>query len=287
MSYRIKKREVLSVALSRIVAEEIDLAVTELNRNARGEGIHSARKAIKRVRALLRALRPAFPGKLYRTQDRRLAEAGRRMSPARDVHVQLRTLESLQASGDRAAGRMRRDLLRRQREIDRKVSRVRDFVRWTLGYSRGVIKSWPMDSITPKELAKGLRRIYKQGRLACAKTCQNPTPENLHELRKKVKALAYGLGLVENVVPKKIAKKIRRCEKLGDILGDDHDLFMVRQALLRTTSGDGSRDHASLLRRITMRRADLEKRALKMGKKIYSEKPRVFVTRLKTHLARK
>src|ERR1700685_1476505 len=95
MSYRIEKNEALSAALGRIAAEEIALAMTELRRPHRVEAMHNTRKSLKRLRSLLRSLRVAFPKQLFRRENRRLAAAGRKIAPLRDVHVQLRALETL------------------------------------------------------------------------------------------------------------------------------------------------------------------------------------------------
>ena len=55
----------------------------------RDTGVHEARKALKRLRALLRLARPALLQQPYRDLDRRLRDAGRRLSPLRDARVQL------------------------------------------------------------------------------------------------------------------------------------------------------------------------------------------------------
>ena len=284
MSYRIEKGEGLAEALGRIAAEEMDLARTELRRQDGGKAVHSARKAIKRLRALLRSLRVVFPKKLYQTENQRLAEAGRTISPLRDLQVQLRTLGKLRDGRGRAGGKIRRDLLRRQENFARKIPALRRTVRRMLGDSRGTIGSWPLDKTTPMTLAAGLKRIYKQGRSALKTACKNPSPENLHEWRKKAKALGYGFELIECLVPKKIARTMRLCQTLGDALGDDHDLFLVLQALARENQSQPARDYAGLARRISAKRAKLQKQAFKLGKMVYSEKPRAFAKRLDRHL---
>ena len=287
MSYRIEKGESLAAALGRIAAEEMDLALTELRRRDQGKAVHSARKAIKRLRALLRSLRVAFPKKLFRAEDRRLAEAGRKISPLRDVQVQLRTLARLQLADDPAGGRIRRDLLCRQESFARKVPALRRAVRAMLGSSRETIRSWPLHKTTPVTLVAGFKRIYKQGRSAFKTACRSPGPENLHEWRKKAKALGFGFELIERMVPKDVWKRMQLCQELGEALGDDHDLFMVLQALGRANQAQPARDFAALARRISGKRAKLRKHAFKLGKKVYSDKPRVFAKRLDRHLSRK
>jgi CHAD domain-containing protein len=280
MSYRIEKGEGLAEALGRIAAEEMDLARTELRRQDGGKAVHSARKAIKRLRALLRSLRVVFPKKLYQTENQRLAEAGRTISPLRDLQVQLRTLGKLRDARGRAGGRMRRDLLRRQQRFSRKIPALRRAVRRMLEDSRGTIRSWPLDKTTPRTLAAGLKRIYKQGRSAFKTAAKNPSPENLHEWRKRAKALGYGFELIERLAPKKISRTMRFCQALGDTLGDDHDLFLVWQALEREHQSRPDRGYAGLARRIAARRAKLHKRAFKLGRLVYREKPRAFARRL-------
>ena len=280
MSYRIEKGETLAAALGRIAAEEMDSAMTELDRRDRGRAVHSARKSIKRLRALLCSLRVVFPRKLFQSENRRLAEAGRTISPLRDIHVQLRTLGRLRDGRGNAGGRIRRDLLRQQRYFARKIPDLRRTVRGMLDDSRGTIGSWPLNKTTPTILAAGLKRIFKQGRTAFKTAGRNPSTENLHEWRKKAKALGYGFELIACLVPKKVSKNVRRCGALGDALGDDHDLFMVLQALAGEHQSQPARDYAGLARRISAKRAKLQKQAFKLGKMVYSERPRAFAKRL-------
>jgi CHAD domain-containing protein len=280
MSYRIEKGEGLAAALGRIAAEEMDLALTELRRRNHGEAVHTARKAIKRLRALLRSLRVTFPEKLFQAENQRLARAGRTISPLRDVHVQLRTLGRF----DLAGGKIHRDLLRRQENFARKIPALHRTVRLMLGNSQGMISSWPLAKTTPKILVAGLKRVYKQGQGAYKTALKSPGPEHLHEWRKKVKALGFGFELIERLVPKELSKRKQCCKELGDVLGEDHDLFMVLQVLGRANRARPAHDYAGLARRISAKRAKLEKKALKLGRIVYSEKPRTFAKRLDRHL---
>lgn len=281
MSHSIQKGEGLAAALGRIAAEETDLALKELRGRHRDKAIHSARKKIKRLRALLRSVRVALPEKLFQSENRRLAGAGHKISPLRDVQVQLRTLGKLRAAQDPAGGKIRRDLLRRQENLARKIPALRKAVRGILNKTRGSIGSWPLDKTTPATLLAGLKRLYKQGRSAFKTAGQNPTTMTLHEWRKKVKALGYGLELIEDLVSKKFSKRIPLCKELGDTLGEDHDLFMVLRALGGANQTQLAGDDARLARRIGGQRAKLQKQAFKFGKKLYRKKPRSFAMRIK------
>jgi CHAD domain-containing protein len=276
MSYRIEKGESLEEAFGRIAAEEMDLANTQLARRNGGEAIHNARKALKRLRALMRSLRVAFPEKLFRTENKRLAAAGRKISPIRDVHVQLRALDRLRIGRSPARDRVQRQLRRRQSSFTRRIPALRATVREMLRASRQSIAACNLDRATPADLAAGLRRIYKQGRAAGEKARRHPRPELLHEWRKKAKLLVYGLELIEGLEPANLAKLNAGVNELTEVLGDDHDLFMVLQALRQEHRSLPARDFRPLAKRISVKRAKLEKHAFKIGARVYREKPGHF-----------
>jgi len=286
MSYRMEIGESLAAAFGRIAAEEIDLAAAELCRSNRGQAVHNARKALKRLRALLRSLRVAFPKKLFRAENRRIAAAGRKISPLRDVHVQLRTLGRLKAAASPAGDQVRRQLLRRQSAFTRRIPALRKTVREMLDVSLRNLASWPLRKATAGNVAASLKRIYKQGREAFKTARKSPTPGHLHEWRKKAKSLVFGLELIGRLGAGKLARMAREGDVLTEALGDDHDLFMVLNALRLEHRSHPAGDFGALARRISLKRAKLQKRALKLGGKLYGEKPRAFEERLDRHLRR-
>ncbi len=286
MSYRIEKGESLAAAFGRIAEEEIDLAAAELRRPSRGRAVHNARKALKRLRALLRSLRVAFPKDLFRAENRRIAAAGRKISPLRDVHVQLRTLGQLKAAATPAGDMLRRQLLRRQSSCLRRIPALRKTVRAMLAVSRQSLSSWPLRHATAEDLAAGLKRIYKQGRAAFKIACHSPTPDHLHEWRKKAKSLGFGLELIQRLGRTKLSKSIRQSDIVTESLGDDHDLFMVLRALDVEQQSHPAGDFRPLARRISLKRAKLQKRAFNLGEKLYGEKPAAFEKRLDRYLRR-
>jgi CHAD domain-containing protein len=285
MSYRIEKNEALSTALGRIAAEEIALAMTELRRPNRARAMHNTRKSLKRLRSLLRSLRVAFPQPLFRRENRRLAAAGRKIAPLRDVQVQLRALGKLRAK-NAAAKRIEKDLLRRQRACTRQIPSLRRAVRQMLSVSRESFAALPARLATPEHLAASLKRVYKRGRAALKSARRNSTPESLHEWRKQAKILGHGLDLIERLCPKAAGTMMKRTEQLCQALGDDHDLFLVLQVLRREDAARPARDYRRLAGLISEKRGRLEKQAFKLGRKIYGEKPGAFGDILESWLCR-
>jgi CHAD domain-containing protein len=286
MSYRIRKGESLAEAFGRIAAEEMDLVMTQLGRRNRGEAVHDARKALKRLRALLRSLRVAIPKNRFRAENRRLSQAGRQISPLRDVHVQLRTLEKLRGHGGAGYNRIKRRLLLRQTSCLRRIPALRKTVRGILQVSRQNIGSLPLRRASTRDLVASLQRLYKQGRIAFKTARHSPTAQNLHEGRKKAKSLGYGFELIEGVRPKKVSELVQSTEKLTEALGDDHDLFLVLQALRLEHRAMRAGDFRLLAKRIAQKRIRLQKKALKIAKRLYREKPGSFGERLAQYFRR-
>ena len=286
MGYHIEKGESLATAFGRIAAEEIDLAMAQSRRLHRGEAVHNARKALKRLRALLRSLRVAFPKKLFRAENRHIAATCRRISPLRDVHVQLRTLGKLKAAASPAGDHIRRQLLRQQSSFIRRIPALRKTVRALLEVSRQSLASWPLRKATAEDLASGLKRIYKQGREAFKAARKSPTPGHLHAWRKKTKSLGYGLEMIKNLGSGELSKMIRSSDILTEALGDDQDLFMVLRALDKEHRSNPASDFNRLANRISLKRAKRQKRAFKLGEKVYGEKPGGFEKRLDRYLRR-
>jgi len=284
MGYHIEKGESLATAFGRIAAEEIDLAMAQSRRLHRGEAVHNARKALKRLRALLRSLRVAFPKKLFRAENRHIAATCRRISPLRDVHVQLRTLGKLKAAASPAGDHIRRQLLRQQSSFIRRIPALRKTVRALLDVSRQSLASWPLRKTTAEDLASGLKRIYKQGREAFKTARKSPTPGHLHAWRKKTKSLGYGLEMIKNLGSGELSKMIRCSDILTEALGDDQDLFMVLRALDKEHRSNPASDFNRLANRISLKRAKRQKRAFKLGEKVYGEKSGGFEKRLDRYL---
>jgi hypothetical protein len=69
-------------------------------------------------------------------------------------------------------------------------------------------------------------------------------------------------------------------------LGDDHDLFLVLQALRQEDAAHPARDYSRLSSRISAKRARLQQRAFQLGKRIFAQKPAAFERRLERWLCR-
>ena len=111
-----------------------------------------------------------------------------------------------------------------------------------------------------------------------------PTDESLHEWRKRVKDLWYVMDILKPIRPGYTEDLGEEAHRLAALLGDDHDLAVLRQVL--STSGDGPCDSASvevILPLIDHRRAELQRDAFALGPALFGERPEVFAARLRVY----
>jgi hypothetical protein len=228
------------------------------------ESVHAARKALKKARAALRLLRPGLGEALFRAENRALRDAGRCLSPLRETKSQLDALAELQS---RHAGKLRRvrldaleaGLRAEQAEARRKLE-LQSCVA-LLDRTRQI----DLTHLDSPVFEDGIRRIYKKGRKAFRQAGKAATPEALHEWRKQVKYLHDALATLHGPRAGRAARIAKRADKLAGRLGDDHDLAVLSR---RKRAPD------KLRKLIAARREKLQKRAFKLGRKLYSKKPR-------------
>jgi CHAD domain-containing protein len=108
---------------------------------------------------------------------------------------------------------------------------------------------------------------------------KEPVPARLHEWRKRVKDLWYHLSLLEDVAPNTVAAHANDAHLLSDLLGDDHDLAVLRDAVA-AMSDELPVDTVAVLAAIDHRRSQLEEQAFYLGQSLYAESPKAFEKRL-------
>src|SRR5690606_26565528 len=122
-------------------------------------------------------------------------------------------------------------------------------------------------------------KIVAQARQAMWKSIAQPTTQNLHAWRKEVKYHGYHCRLLEPLWPAMLAARGGEVGKLGDWLGEDHDLAVLGQQACQQASGDQGDAADRLEHLITKRRKKLRQKAWQLGKRLFAEKPGRFARR--------
>jgi CHAD domain-containing protein len=137
--------------------------------------------------------------------------------------------------------------------------------------------AWTFDADGFEALRPGLERIYRRGRRGMRAAAGEPRDECLHEWRKRSKDLWYALQILRPAGPKRMKKLAKRAHRLSDLLGDNHDLAVLRTQVERAGgSFEREASRTALLAVIDRRRLSLQGDAFKLGAKIYEAAPKRF-----------
>jgi CHAD domain-containing protein len=291
MPFHIKTAEHPAKGITRIARAHLKKALADAHsRRARSqdEVVHAVRKRMKRLRAAWRLIRAELDADVFRAENKRFRDIGRSLAALRDARICVRATDELRRDFRRKSGSGElvqvRDVLAGEFASIAAAARERDWRRQlaaSLEDARRAVDRWELEKIEWAHLRHGLRKTYKKGRRARDKARREPTDENLHEWRKRVKDLWYQLDLLRALSPKAVARFLRKTEKLSDQLGEDHDLAVLRTALTAKRAELANTGGFELaLELIARRRPQLRKAAFRLGDKLFSEKPRAFVQRL-------
>jgi CHAD domain-containing protein len=292
MAYRLDTGEDLSTGLRRCAREQLEKAIENLESDAAEDpvtAVHSARKALKKERSLLRLARAAMKPGQRRRENARLRAIAHQLGRAREADALLSALAHID---DRYTGQLPEATIMA--------------VRQRLGHERDQTRSELVESEIPARAAEdlraalvrvdewklrnpgwatfsiGLEREYRRGRKAMKRARQKPTPERMHAWRKRSKDLWYHLRLLEPLAPGTVRGQARDAHGLADQLGDLHDLALL-EAAVRRVHADLPADTDALIAIIEHRAEQLTTAALGLGARVYAEKPSAFVRRVHSY----
>lgn len=244
------------------------------------ESVHEVRKQLKRARGTLRLLRTAVGTVRYRHYNALMRDAARPLTPVRDAKVLQQTLRSLaNGKGGAFISDLRRALRLEQARARGQLTHAElaHLVATLTGLCRE-LEHLPEAGLDSAALRKGLERAYRSARKAYRCAVRRGSDENLHEWRKQTKYYAHQLELMHSLDPRRFAKNHKRATRLADHLGDDHDLAVLNEQILRHARAEhaASRDASveELLQELARRRKRLQRKSLRLGEQLYVDKPR-------------
>lgn len=230
MAYRLKLDQPLDRSIRRIAKEQF----------ARGEkclvegsdvsmAVHSARKCIKRLRSLLRFVRPALSKTDFRVMDVHLRDAGRFMSGRRDKDVLDETLASLLADPE-LSDRLPKDMLvKASADLSAGKSEAcsaveRDAVIKSLAEGKRNFTRLTMEIASFDIVAEGVSKTYGGCQAAYGLAMVSPTVEHIHDLRKEVQRHWRHMQLLTPLWPGVFKSRVVLAREISELLGSDHDI---------------------------------------------------------------
>jgi CHAD domain-containing protein len=204
--------ERLGEGLRRIALGQVDLAIEMLG-GAEGKpdehAVHETRKALKRLRALLRLLRGELGETAFASENAALREIAARLAGARDSEVMLATLDALIARHRRKLARrggvtrLRARLAAEHEAIERRTLGDEAALAEVLGRLhafRARVVEWELaDRGGSRLIEPGLTRIYGQGRSRYRRAARGKgdVARAMHAWRKRVKDLRYAAEMLQ------------------------------------------------------------------------------------------
>lgn len=288
MSFTIDPDQPLPDNVRRLAGHELDISLAALEESevmGLEKTVHEVRKSCKRLRGLVRLLPPP------RRRDARLVndgvrDAARELGRLRDAHAVLGTFEDLSAAthGDRLQDGALADVrialaARAERAGGADAAVALAGAAERLEAVRGSLGAWaPDDDVSV--LLDGLARNYGRGRVAFRASLEHPTDEALHDWRKRAKYGWHHAGLLHPLAPGALGPLADGFKALSDGLGDDHDLAVLRVAILEAPGEFGQTAAEEALGLIDAVRTDLQDRCHRVGARLYAEPPKAFARRV-------
>ncbi|EIL97305.1 hypothetical protein RHOFW104T7_02640 [Rhodanobacter thiooxydans] len=205
--------------------------------------IHGARKAIRRLRALLFLVEDRLPDAA--AVDQTLERLGDGLSALRDAHVMVDTAEGLAARGKAKqwATAIKRLVRRRDGLIQQALARDVDFRRRRRVVERAArqLGDLPWHELEATDLRQALERSCHRVAKAEARAKADPLPANLHRWRRRVRKLRMQMEALTRIEPdiakdaakESASKAAKALHKLSDQLGAFQDKQMLRNVLRR------------------------------------------------------
>jgi CHAD domain-containing protein len=281
MSYRFKASDAsMTDGLRRIAADEFAMiAAARTDRALAPERkVHEARKATKRLRALVRLAGPVFPE--AQQEIAALRDAAGLLSALRDRGALVEALDTLTLPDAPAAG------LRAALDTDRAVSRT-EIKRLLSEFNTriGTIETralaWTLTEDGWGALSPGLERSYRRLVRAQAGARQTKAEDDVHDWRKRAKDHWYHTLLLRGAFPPVMDGYAKAAEQVCNDLGDWRDLGLLEQAaakvpahLLSKADAEAAGDVITRSRRRALRRA------LRTARRLTSETPDAYTARL-------
>ncbi len=286
MALQIKRKEAARKVVRRIGRKLARKALKALRECDSLEAVHEVRKDVKQMRALLGLARSGLNRQDSRRLTRKLKKTAEALAASRDSFVKTVALAGLVARFKHDTPHpyfpgitqvLERDCRAKAQKLPgdlkhsgRCLKKIcRDF-----GAIEGSRSGW-------KVIGKAIRKTYRDGRRAYRTARETGATEDFHEWRKRAKNLYFQAGFLCGMWPEQMDALENELKKLGDCLGDAHDLSVLAGPETLKQLRDGSRQETDTLIALAGRhQRELHAKALQLGAKLYADKPALLCERL-------
>ncbi len=277
MTFRFRIGRPIDKETRRIALFQIDRAHDALSRGTDlGAAIHDCRKCLKRVRALLRIVRPGLAAQQFRSADVRLRDIARGLSASRDRTVARATLVAIETRAGvepgsycAAVGLIDDAASDGTALVDGDAAKTA--AAELLDVRDDFAELWRA-SLTRATVLDGFEQGYLAARRHLTLAYAVPDEETMHDWRKRVQRHWRHLQLIERVWPEEIGARIAQAEAISVLVGEFQDLSVLKQLV---AAGDGGRRRRSLARDVIghceTRQDELRRLARPYGERLFAD----------------
>lgn len=258
-------------AFHRILREQIEEAVAA----ARGEGelaprVHAMRKGVKKMRGLMRLVRPVLPEAA--SGNALLREAGRRLSELRDSAVMLAAVARI-AEGIDPARRAALEAPFRAHAADHAESAAAILPAFAEALENVLHEAggWRLRKDGWAALEPGLAATWDAARRTMRAARAEPGVEAIHDWRKRVKDHWYQARLLMPIWPEMMKPHVAAADALGEWLGEANDLAVLTERLGQTDLAPDLVEEAG--QRAEARRREILATAFPLGRRLFAADP--------------
>lgn len=278
MPFRFKLAEPFEEGCKRIAREQIERAQAQLKRpDDSVTAVHETRKCLKRLRALLRLIRPAMGEAAYREENAHLRAIAGLLSSTRDRHVLLQTiakLEAVSSLADKGLANAVRTLLggaNGEESLAIEAAAMKE-ARHRLGDAKTRFARLRLSGKGFEVIGPGLEASYRRGRRAFHAAYVERTDEAFHEWRKGAQQHWRHMVLLVRAWPGCLNARVSEARGLSQLLGDDHDLaLLVAFVDAQPTDQLKSAQAAAIKKLARQRQEELRAAARPRGTRLFAE----------------
>ena len=242
MATSFKNDQPLKRSIRKVAQKLIDGCLEKLSvttPSERDEAIHDARKGLKKLRSLLRLVRPVIAKSDYREQNRRFRDAGLPLTTARDLKILIESFdavvkecfpagdapESLHEVRRSVSGQLvaEHERLESEHQLETIVSDLKE--------ARDDVREWARVPDRWRTLSRGLKATYRRALEARDEVEKYQTAETCHDWRKQVRYLRYQLDFLRFLAPDRLEAISGDVDRVNKQLGSARDLTLLEKLL--------------------------------------------------------
>ena len=241
--------------------------------------VHEIRKSLKRIRALLKLLKPNLPERTYYRLDKNIGKAASSLTLMRESAVNLRTfIELFQKNESALPSALSQKIINSLTDqVNAAYKMSRENFHSTL-VSLGIymnkfersLSTLRVNNLGRAELINTIDKSYIKSVQAYRDAMQTLDTEIIHSWRKQAKTLLIQLKYAPHKPVQQPESLINKLDHLTELLGKEHDLAVLEEVLYNNM-GLEKEERQKIHLLVSKSRAKLKKQAFESGKMLFSQ----------------